>query len=54
MVVGAAQTVYGLGDLGNFDNRWWVGENGDNEMDLGNSYFLGPLLGSRRLFDNLA
>ncbi len=42
------QTEFGPGDPGYLGGRWWVDENGDEEMDAGDTYFSCPLLGPGR------
>ncbi|NIW44481.1 MAG: hypothetical protein GWN30_06860 [Gammaproteobacteria bacterium] len=44
----AGVTEYGPGDQGYVGGRWWIDENGDNEMDAGDTYLLCPLLGPGR------
>lgn len=41
-------TEYGPGDQGYVGGRWWIDENGNNEMDEADSYLLCPLLGPGR------
>jgi hypothetical protein len=42
------QTEFGPGDPGYIGGRWWVDANGNGEMDLGDAFFLCPLLGPGR------
>lgn len=42
------QTEFGPGDHGFVGGRWWVDENGNGEMDSGDSFFSCPLLGPGR------
>jgi hypothetical protein len=39
------QTEFGPGDPGYLGGRWWVDNNGDGIQDVGDTYFLCPLLG---------
>jgi hypothetical protein len=41
-------TKYGPGDQGYVGGRWWIDENGNDEMDAGDTYLLCPLLGPGR------
>ena len=42
------QTEFGPGDHGYVGGRWWLDANGDDLMDAGDAYSLGPLLGPGR------
>ena len=41
-------TEFGPGDQGYVGGRWWIDENGNNEMDEGDTFLLCPLLGPGR------
>jgi hypothetical protein len=41
-------TEYGPGDPGHHGGRWWIDDNGNGEMDEGDTYFSCPLLGPGR------
>jgi hypothetical protein len=38
-------TEFGPGDPGYLGGRWWIDNNGNNEMDEGDTFLLCPLLG---------
>jgi hypothetical protein len=42
------QTEFGPGDTGYLGGRWWVDVNGNDDMDVGDMYFLCPLLAPGR------
>ena len=41
-------TEYGPGQPGHLGGRWWIDVNGDELMDMNDTYFLCPLLGPGR------
>ena len=41
-------TEFGPGDQGYVGGRWWIDNNGNNEMDAEDTFLLFPLLGPRR------
>jgi hypothetical protein len=41
-------TEFGPGDHGHVGGRWWIDVNGDDEMNVGDKFFLCPLLGPGR------
>jgi hypothetical protein len=41
-------TEYGPGQPGHLGGRWWIDVNGDEIMDVGDTFFLCPLLGPGR------
>ena len=48
MVNGQAQTEFGPGDQGYVGGRWWIDNNGNNEIDSEDTFLLCPLLGPGR------
>ena len=42
-------TQFGPGDVGYLGGRWWIDMNDNNFMDVGDKYFLCPLLGPGRV-----
>ena len=42
------QTEFGPGDQGYVGGRWWIDNNGNNEMDSEDTFLLCPLLGPGR------
>jgi hypothetical protein len=43
-----SQTEFGPGDQGYVGGRWWIDNNGNNEMDSEDIFLLCPLLGPGR------
>ncbi|NRB40750.1 MAG: hypothetical protein HRU20_20150 [Pseudomonadales bacterium] len=41
-------TEFGPREVGHYGGRWWIDINGDEMMDVGDKYFLCPLLGPGR------
>jgi hypothetical protein len=41
-------TEFGPGDHGHVGGRWWIDVNEDDEMNVGDKFFLCPLLGPGR------
>lgn len=41
-------TEFGPGDQGYVGGRWWIDNNGNNEMDAEDTFLLFPLLGPGR------
>ncbi|MCJ7700630.1 MAG: hypothetical protein MUO62_03525 [Anaerolineales bacterium] len=44
----AGVTEFGPGDQGYVGGRWWIDNNGDDIMDVGDTFLLCPLLGPGR------
>ena len=44
----AGVTEFGPGDQGYVGGRWWIDNNGNDEMDEGDTFLLCPLLGPGR------
>lgn len=42
------ETEFGPGTPGHLGGRWWIDVNGDNTMNVGDKFFLCPLLGPGR------
>lgn len=42
------QTEFGPGEVGHLGGRWWIDVNADGEMNVGDKFFLCPLLGPGR------
>jgi hypothetical protein len=45
-------TEFGPGDQGYVGGRWWIDNNGNNEMDSEDTFLLCPLLGPGRTESN--
>ncbi len=40
------ETEFGPGDVGYLGGRWWIDVNGDGKQNMGDVFFLCPLLGN--------
>jgi hypothetical protein len=47
-ITNGLETLYGPGEPGHLGGRWWIDLNDNGEMDVGDKFFLCPLLGPGR------